>query len=435
MAQFFDALAVAVRLDGADWPTAADALIAVVTNRLHSDVSRRGYRTALRQFLAWHLSQGGGGPLSRALVQRYRVTLEQRDLAPSTINQHLSAIRALADECAESGLLDQPIAAAVGRVKGVPVRGVRAGNWLTRDQAEKLLLAPPNTLMGLRDRAILGLLIGCGLRRDELVNLTFEHLQQREGRWVIVDIVGKGRRVRTVPVPGWAKALADRWALEAGLRSGLVCRRFRKGGLLVYEVGPDGQTAPAGTSADAIADVVTTYSRPLGWDLAPHDLRRTFAKLARSGHAPLEQIQLALGHQNIQTTQRYLGSELDLVDAACDRLGIHVPPAPRPAVVVDTASPALLTTVLTLWLRVENNNKFVRGKTKVRQTIEDVYLRHYAMRKLHGWEYELTMSYEDDADLERRIDDLLRDMWSQADRRNCFIEANLCENGTNRSWS
>lgn len=72
-------------------------------------------------------------------MQRYRVTLEHRNLAPSTINQHLSAIRALCDECAESGLLDQPTAAAIGRVKGVPVRGVRIGNWLTRDQAEKLL--------------------------------------------------------------------------------------------------------------------------------------------------------------------------------------------------------------------------------------------------------------------------------------------------------
>src|ERR1700674_3769864 len=76
-------------------------------------------------------------------------------------------------------------------------------------------------------------------------------------------------------------------------------------------------------SADAIADVVTTYARPLGWGLAPHDLRRTFAKLARNGQAPLEQIQLALGHQNIQTTQRYIGSELDLANAACDRLGIQ----------------------------------------------------------------------------------------------------------------
>ena len=250
--------------------------------------------------------------------------LEQRGLAPSTINQHLSAIRALVDEYAQNGLLDQATAAAIARVKGVPVRGVRAGKWLTRDQAEKLLQAPPNTLMGVRDRAILGLLIGCGLRRDELANLTFEHLQQREGRWVIVDIVGKGRRVRTVPVPAWAKTLVDRWALEAGVDSGLVFRRFRKGGWLVYERSDDGDVKPAGMSADAIADVVGTYARALGWNLAPHDLRRTFAKLARSGQAPLEQIQLALGHQSIQTTQRYLGSELDLNDAACDRLGIRL---------------------------------------------------------------------------------------------------------------
>jgi len=80
---------------------------------------------------------------------------------------------------------------------------VQAPPRLTCDQAEKLLLAPPNTLMGLRDRAILRLVIGFGLRRDELVNPTFENLQQREGRWVIVDIVGRGRRVRTVP--GWPK--------------------------------------------------------------------------------------------------------------------------------------------------------------------------------------------------------------------------------------
>jgi integrase len=317
--------ALVPRLDGPDWASAADALISVVTNRLHSDVSRRGYRTALRQFLAWHLAQGGG-PLTRPHVQRYRVRLEQRRLAPSTINQHLSAIRALVDECAESGLLDPPTAAAIGRVKGIPVRGVRLGKWLTRDQAEKLLQAPANTLMGLRDRAILGLLIGCGLRRDELANLTFAHLQQREGRWVIVDILGKGRRVRSVPVPGWAKTLVDTWALEADLGAGRVFRRFRKGGWLAYETTNDGDTRPAGMSADAIADVVATYARPLGWDLAPHDLRRTFAKLARTGQAPLEQIQLALGHQSIQTTQRYLGSELNLADAACDRLGIRLEP-------------------------------------------------------------------------------------------------------------
>ena len=87
-----DALAVAPRLDRSDWPSRADTLISVVTNRLHSDVSRRGYRSALRQFLAWHLAQtqdvGGPLSLSRALVQRYRVVLEQRRLLVS-VGPHL----------------------------------------------------------------------------------------------------------------------------------------------------------------------------------------------------------------------------------------------------------------------------------------------------------------------------------------------------------
>jgi hypothetical protein len=71
-----------------------------------------------------------------------------------------------------------------------------------------------------RDRAILGVLIGCGLRCEDAATLTFEHLQQRDGRWVIVDLVGKGRRVRTVPVPGWAKLLIDRWARERSSAQG-----------------------------------------------------------------------------------------------------------------------------------------------------------------------------------------------------------------------
>ena len=87
--------------------------------------------------------------------------------------------------------------------------------------------------------------------------------------------------MRTVPVPGWAKALVDAWAAAAGLSSGLVLRRFRKGGWLVYEPTADGSAEARGMSADAIADVVGTYAPQLGWDLAPHDLRRTFAKLTR----------------------------------------------------------------------------------------------------------------------------------------------------------
>jgi integrase len=85
-------------------------------------------------------------------------------------------------------------------------------------------------LNGKRDCAILGLLLGCGLRRDELVRLTVEDIQQREGRWVIVDILGKGRRRRTIPVPSWVKVSIDEWTSAAGLTDGCVFRAINKGG-------------------------------------------------------------------------------------------------------------------------------------------------------------------------------------------------------------
>jgi integrase len=77
----------------------------------------------------------------------------------------------------------------------------------------------------MRDQAILGVLLGCGRRRSELAALTFGHLQQRDARWAIVDIVGKGNRVRTVPMPAWTKVLIDAWAGAARSRRWLRISR------------------------------------------------------------------------------------------------------------------------------------------------------------------------------------------------------------------
>lgn len=98
--------------------------------------------------------------------------------------------------------------------------------------------------------------------------------------------------------------------------------------------------------------------------------------------------------------------------------------------------PQRKTTKIILWLEVENNNKFVRGKTKSRQNIENYCLSHYAAKKLEkdGWEYELTFQYEDDEDLERQIYDLVAEMSQEADLRNGCIEYSFSEVGTDRSW-
>ena len=146
-----------------------------------------------------------------------------------------------------------------------------------------------------------------------MAGLEFRDVAQREGRWAIVDLVGKHGRVRTVPVPSWAKTALDGWASAAGISSGAVLRRVDKGG----RVG-DGPI-----TAQAVFEAVVSYARRAGLGkITPHDLRRTFAKLAHLGRAPLEQIQISLGHASIQTTERYLGLRQNLHDAPCDRLGL-----------------------------------------------------------------------------------------------------------------
>lgn len=139
-------------------------ILRLVTDGLGSEHSRRAYENALAGFLAWHAEQGCP-PLNKALVQAYKAHLQAQGLAPSTVNLRLCAVHKLATEAADNALLDRALANGIKAVKGVSTAGVRSGNWLTRDQAQALLNAPDTTtLKGLRDRAILAVLVGCGLR-------------------------------------------------------------------------------------------------------------------------------------------------------------------------------------------------------------------------------------------------------------------------------
>jgi integrase len=162
---------------------------------------------------------------SKTVVLRYRLELEARRLAPATINLRLAAVRLLTFEAADTGLLSPELAAGIARVKGAKRIGVRLGNWLTGDQGRNLLAAPDvQTLKGRRDRAILALMLGCGLRRGEVAALKVDHLQQREKHWVIADLIGKAAHIRTVPVPDWVKAAVDVWLNSAGITQGRLFR-------------------------------------------------------------------------------------------------------------------------------------------------------------------------------------------------------------------
>ncbi len=292
-------------------------LIALVLDGVTSDHSRRSYRTGLVRFFDWIRTSGSGPAFTRALVQQYRAHLVAAGTSPSTLNLRLSPVRKLAREMSDNQMLDPAVAAAIERVPGVEQRGTRAGNWLVKDQANALLNAPDaRTLTGLRDRAILGLLLGCGLRRAELLRLNIEDLSQREGRWVFADMEGKGNRIRTVTVPAAVKTRIDQWLGAAEIAKGRIFRPVNKADVLAGDEMRDEK---------AVWRLVMRYAKQteLG-KLAPHDLRRTCAKLCRKAGGELEQIQLLLGHASIQTTERYLGTEQALAHAVNDAIGLEI---------------------------------------------------------------------------------------------------------------
>ncbi len=210
-------------------PNEWNRLKGIVLDSVSSPITRRVYNMALDEFIVWYAREPRPG-FSKATVSAWRVSLEERKLGSSSIIVRMSAIRKLAVEATDNGLLAPEMAAGILRVKSAKTRGVRMGNWLSLKQAQALVSAPDvTTLKGLRDRAILATLLGCGLRRSEVAALTFAHIQQRDGRWCIVDLVGKHGRVRTVPMPAWVKVAVDSWTLPTGLREGHVFRPVNRG--------------------------------------------------------------------------------------------------------------------------------------------------------------------------------------------------------------
>ncbi len=180
-------------------------------------------------------------------------------------------MRKLVAEARAGGMLRVDEAARLTDVPNIRQQGTRLGNWLTREQAKDLLAIPDrSSLKGKRDYVILALLVGCALRRQELATLDLQTIQMREGRWVLADLVGKGRRVRTVAVPLWVKQAINVWQTAAAIEDGRLLRSIRKGGQRVGETLSDW----------AVWDVVQQSAHEIGIErFGAHDLRRTCANV------------------------------------------------------------------------------------------------------------------------------------------------------------
>jgi len=281
-------------------------------------LTKAKYKQRLRDFLAWR--QETGEPLSKALLGAYVEHLAgECGLAASTINGHLVALRVMLREAADAGLIDERTYRRLSRVRVQVVANNHTGNWLDQRQAQSLLDAPDrSTLLGQRDHAILATMLYTGLRRVELVSLSVGHLQEREGYWLIVDLVGKRGRVRSVKLSLAVKKLIDKWLEASG-------RDIKPGSFVFVPLGRAQQPAERQMTPQSIFNMVKKYGKAIGQaDLAPRDLRRSHAKLAHRGGVDLAQLSKSLGHASLSTTERYLGVDLDLAEQPCDFIKLRL---------------------------------------------------------------------------------------------------------------
>src|SRR5271154_4615591 len=169
----------------AQWQT----LKTLVLDSVSSPITKRVYKMALNEFMAW-FQQAPRPGFTKATVSAWRVSLEERKLGSSSIIIRMSAIRKLAAEAADNGLLAPELAQGISRVKSAKSTGIRVRSWLSQRQAQALLRAPDiSTVRGLRDRSILAVLLGCGLRRSEVAALTLAQFAERQGRQAALNLV------------------------------------------------------------------------------------------------------------------------------------------------------------------------------------------------------------------------------------------------------
>ena len=211
-----------------------------------------------------------------APLNNARILFDPMCLCQPAVNQRLAAVRRLAYEAADSGFFSPELVAGIRRVKGVKQLGGRSGNWLTLDQSRQSLEeADGDDLRSVRDLAMISVLVGCGLRRAELSALTVEDLQIRQGDWAIVDLVGKGGHVRTVPVPAWGKQAIDRWRDLAKVAAGGIFRAVSRHGTLGVTGFPK---KSSGTSFDVAL-------RECNWTISLHTI---FAAMPYPGSCRIE---------------------------------------------------------------------------------------------------------------------------------------------------
>lgn len=296
-------------------PTAADILTIIDTSPRLAATTKTKYRRVTIAFL-----ETGGNLTNADDLASYTAEMS------NTAKSHLKAVVRLwaaaviqdvnanaqptPEAMATADAIERRLKAIQNAIHVETANGTKMHFWLSQADVRRLLrTCKGRTVKSQRDKIVLGILVGAGLRRDELVRLEFGDVKKQPvkgKRRFIIDIVGKGNKGRQIPISAPLAAALVKWGKATG--NGRIARSVNKAGRLGESLSPVG-----------IFKIVNRAGKEIGYpDLAPHDLRRTYAQIGYEAGIPITQISRLLGHASITTTQKYLNLELDLETTVSD---------------------------------------------------------------------------------------------------------------------
>lgn len=254
------------------------------------------YRRDLSEYLDLLATRGScdAESVTRDDVLAYSRTLQERGYAPATVERRIAAVKSFHRFLLREGVTDNHPTARV-RLPRVPER---LPDVITIQQAEELLdQVMPAGPAGYRDRAILEVLYGCGLRVSELTGLDLSDIDTVSG---FARVTGKGGKQRDVPVSGAAGAALNEYLLHGRqyLRPARSSRPPEEAAVFL-------NTRGLRLTRQSVFAIVRSYGRNVGLELHPHTLRHSFATHMLEGGADLRVLQEMLGHADISTTQVY----------------------------------------------------------------------------------------------------------------------------------
>lgn len=304
-------------------PAAVDPVSAYL-GRLHEGSHRTmmGCVQVLAETLFPNLPEGADlrqvpwGQLTYAHTQAIRAKLISSGLRPATINKHLSALRGLLDEAFKLGQMSAEQHQRARAVENVPNDDPPAGRAIEPHELKRLFNAcDPRTASGAKDLALLSLMFGAGMRRDEVAGLERSNVDTARAE---LHVIGKGSKARIIRLGK---------SVLAGLAPWLRIRG-NSPGPFIWRVSKSGEVTPAGIGQQSVYDALTRIASRAGVDdISPHDLRRTFASELLDRGADVVAVQRLMGHSQVQTTAQYDRRGERAERAAAERLHL---PIPRP---------------------------------------------------------------------------------------------------------